>query len=224
MEFQKISWISIALFFVLWTPVVYVQYAKKKCNNGFPANIVIILCILQILIGVWLLKHYSSFSQIISIRGWHLALLIFLTLQGFQFFVIRSKLNTQLKFDEFARLSFKFFILVGFAEEIWFRGILFAVFDNNFIFSVVIGSVFFGLLHWLQGDWKQFVITFLIGFVFATARYNGASIISLSIAHGMMDLLNCEIFIFLKPRFSESKIILLLALITIVLSVIFFLL
>ena len=92
------------------------------------------------------------------------------------------------------------------------------------ILYIAIASFLFALLHWPQCGPLQCVIIFFIGIVYASARYNGASILSLSIAHGMLDLLNIKVFTVIKPRFSEKTIIILFAIISIILSAIFFVL
>lgn len=58
---------------------------------------------------------------------------------------------------------------------------------------VLFGSMIFGLVHIPSGGIGAFVLTFLVGIVFATARFRGASIVSLAIVHSVIDFLNSSI-------------------------------
>ena len=80
-------------------------------------------------------------------------------------------------------------ILVGFVEEIVFRGIAFTVLYEKFnsIFKVFIfSSVIFGLIHWSLGV-GSIINTTIIGLVFMVARWRTKSIFPLVLAHFIVD-------------------------------------
>lgn len=81
--------------------------------------------------------------------------------------------------------------LIGFVEELWFRGIWFEICRHRFWPSVVLGSALFGLYHWPHG-WRSVLTTAGVGSVFAMARLRGASLGELSAVHGLIDWLNRE--------------------------------
>ncbi len=96
--------------------------------------------------------------------------------------------------------------MVGLFEEVWFRGIWFAAFDGTVIGGVIAGSVVFGLVHYSPVLAGRGVDTFigaaLVGFVYGSARFAGAGILPLRIAHGVFDFFFLCVWREKKQRFA----------------------
>jgi membrane protease YdiL (CAAX protease family) len=95
-------------------------------------------------------------------------------------------------------------VSVSLVEELWFRELWFRICRRRFGSSVLLGSLLFGLYHAPRG-WRSVLSTAAIGCVFAVARYRGASLGSLIIAHGLMDWLNRDIMPGARYRLDPSS-------------------
>jgi membrane protease YdiL (CAAX protease family) len=115
---------------------------------------------------------------------------MFVGLQALQVLVVVPSLKFSYTVPVGIYKVFFYFVLVGFTEELWFRGIWFAAFKNRFLPCVLIGSILFAVPHVITGGPTALLVTFLVGLVFAAARYRGASVLSLTIVHGAVDYLN----------------------------------
>mgnify|MGYP000860478431 CR=1 FL=1 len=96
-------------------------------------------------------------------------------------------------------------VLIGLAEELWFRGVWFEIVGRNALLSVVAGGALFGLSHLHQGL-LMVLITGSAGCAYAAARHRGASLLSLALAHGLMDFANGILFPGAAARFSLTAI------------------
>lgn len=80
-------------------------------------------------------------------------------------------------------------ILVGYVEELWFRGLWHHAARRLTLGHVLIGALIFALYHWPQG-YRTVIFTFSVGLVYGAARVRGAPILALGLAHGIMNWLN----------------------------------
>lgn len=74
-------------------------------------------------------------------------------------------------------------LLTGAAEELWFRGLWMRAAGERFWLSVGVGALAFGLYHWPHGAWVV-VTTLCLGVLYGVARWRGAPIWALAVAHG----------------------------------------
>jgi hypothetical protein len=98
----------------------------------------------------------------------------------------------------------RYVVLIGYTEELWFRGLWFAMCRHRFVPSVVLGSVIFGLSHSAQG-WQAVWMTAWVGGVFASARYCGAALVPLALVHGVMDWLNLRMLPGVQLRIERGS-------------------
>lgn len=77
-------------------------------------------------------------------------------------------------------------IFVALAEEIWFRGLWMRATADNVLLAIGLGSLAFGLLHWPAGL-GQVATTAAIGALYGAARWRGAPLWSLALAHGLVN-------------------------------------
>jgi len=89
---------------------------------------------------------------------------------------------------------FFYFALVGFIEELLFRGLVYrALHDWRGHGLAILGSSI-GFALWHVGWAGPLAIThFILGLVFALARWRGGGILGLIVAHGMFDLVAVEL-------------------------------
>lgn len=78
-------------------------------------------------------------------------------------------------------------LIAPFAEEVFFRGLLFPALARRFglLLSVVVTSVFFGLVHseQLAGAWIQIACIIVVGFVLTYVRWRSRSLASSTLVH-----------------------------------------
>lgn len=94
-------------------------------------------------------------------------------------------------------------VSVALVEELWFREIWFRICRHRFFPSVVLGSALFGLYHAPRG-WCSVLTSTGVGSVFAVARHRGASLATLTLAHGVMDWVNREVIPGARFRLSPT--------------------
>jgi len=145
--------------------------------------------------GVYI-KHklYKNSFEMFNLKKWSIALLLFLGMEFIQLLLVIPSFNFDTNLFNIFYRAFFLLVLVGYTEELWFRGILFEMFKGRFIPCVILGSFLFGLMHLPGRDFGTFIFTSIAGITFAVARFRGSSILSLAIAHGVMDFLNQSAF------------------------------
>lgn len=98
-------------------------------------------------------------------------------------------------------------LLVGFGEEIFFRGFILHSFKENKVVAVFVSSLFFGMLHLvnyfggqsLEATIGQFINTFLVGIAYAITIINVKNLVLLMIFHGIWDFI-----LFIKPIYTPK--------------------
>lgn len=135
-------------------------------------------------------KWYKAAIDVFSLRRWHLGLAVYTGLLGLMLALAKPEILPVFGSGAgFLTLAY-YLLVIALMEEVWFRGIWFATFPGQPLVSIFAGSLLFGIAHiGFQGP-LSFVTTFSVGLVFAAARYRGASIGSLVIAHGFNDWIN----------------------------------
>jgi len=96
-------------------------------------------------------------------------------------------------------------ILIGFVEELWFRGIWFHLCNGHRILAIGIGSLVFGVYHWPHGLWV-ILSTTGVGFALAAARSSGASLFGLALVHGTNNWINQTLMPGINFRFSHQTV------------------
>ena len=77
-------------------------------------------------------------------------------------------------------------LIAGFAEELWFRGLWMRAARGSLALAVGAGALGFGLLHWPLGLGRV-ATTAAVGALYGAARWRGAPIWALALAHGSVD-------------------------------------
>ena len=80
-------------------------------------------------------------------------------------------------------------VTIALAEELWFRGLWMRATGDRPALAIFGGSAAFGLYHLHQGP-ALMATTAALGLLFAVARWHGAPIWSLALAHGAMNWFN----------------------------------
>ncbi len=169
--------------------------------------------------ALFLRRHYfRSKINILCFEKWHLALIVLVGVQTADYLFVSHTIGPR-NGATLAIINFFYFhIVIGFAEELWFRGLWLAMFKNRFITGVILGSIIFGLYHITHGL-QTVIFTTFIGAMFAVARYRGTSILTLAMAHGLMDWFNLEMFPGASFRLSNTAILFLFPLLCLILAI-----
>ncbi len=172
----------------------------------------------QIVLGsIFGWRYYRDRIDFISLKGWWLGLLLTIGVIALNFSVFTARwmpLN-RLSPIHWAEVIFFFLCLVGYSEELWFRGIWFAHFPRRPVISVLVGSLFFGAAHILAGlmhgniptgvSLNMAIMAGFGGLLTAVARYRGASLLVLAAAHGLIDLTHFMLAPATGFRFNLAK-------------------
>ena len=194
--FEVPTWVSVALLILVWSPVPVMHWMRHRKKNALPAKCLPWQGVFAIIIGLWLAyQHHPGDVGLTSFHHWYLALIpllgfVILTMMVAPFVGLRKDLHGSVV----VKRALYFLVFVAFPEELWFRGIWFAMVGHAFWPSVLLGSVIFGMMHWSPGVPGRTIdaipMIVLSGLVFATARFQGAGVLPLALAHGIFDLLN----------------------------------
>ena len=98
--------------------------------------------------------------------------------------------------------AFYYFIIIGPVEELLFRVYIqetcMSFFNKKWI-GVILGSLIFGLWHWINSGFFAVLITFAIGLVFGFSKYfiKKFNYLGISFSHGLYDFLNTIYSMFL---------------------------
>ncbi len=204
--------VLITIWICVFTPTTVILARLKRTRPKGLYWLTWAIASATLMAGLWVYHHYfGELVSLLNFSGWQWALAVFISLQAMQYSLAVPARNPRENTRKSALELFRFVVLVGLTEEIWFRGIWFAMCHNHFVTSVLLGSLVFGLYHLRHGRYVA-VITFFVGMVFASARYRGASIISLALVHGVIDWLNYRMFPASRLRVRENHVLVLIAL------------
>ena len=164
--------------------------------NG-PFRLVAGLLMLLTGISVWR-KWYPEKIDVFFPTRWWLGLIILLVLLLHP--IIGGLPSFQFEWNRSALISFLWCVFViGFAEELWWRGIWFEMWKGRPVICILAGSLAFTAYHFpFQGlelmiSEGLMIRVFFFGLVFAAARYKGTSIGVLALAHGLIDWIQGDI-------------------------------
>ena len=122
-------------------------------------------------------------------RRWQsvsLAFLVALVAIAAQLLVSDGQINTHLDPSVMISRLIHYLLFVALAEELWFRGLWMRATWGRFFLSVGGGALGFAVLHWPAGL-GAVATTGALGVLFGVARWHGASLLGLVLAHGIMD-------------------------------------
>lgn len=144
--------------------------------------------------------------DLFSLRGWPFALLVFAGVVALNFSVFTTRSLSVRHINPLAVFGqiICFICLVGFTEEPWFRGIWFAHFPDRPAVAIIVGSVFFGLMH-IHIDVVSAGIALFVGLLFAVTRYCGALLLVLAIAHELIDFTHFDLAPSIGFRFGLAN-------------------
>lgn len=83
-------------------------------------------------------------------------------------------------------------LFVALAEELWFRGLWMRSTASSLVLAVVVGALAFGLLHWPLGPGRV-ATTAALGLLYAAARWRGAPLWALALAHGSVNWVSASL-------------------------------
>ena len=151
--------------------------------------------------GLWMLvtgitvwrKWYPGKIDVFSSTRWWLGLIIILVILLHPIF--GGLPSIQFEWWNHSALIYFFWcvIVIGFAEELWWRGIWFEIWKGKPVICVLAGSLAFTAYHFPFQGWEVMIGSgliinvFFMGLLFAAARYRGTSIGVLALAHGLID-------------------------------------
>jgi len=183
--------LSLLIMIIVWAPVTLLVYIRGKYTVPHISVLAPLFGALTLLCGIAVtLKFYRRSLKLLTFEKWQIALALLIGLQAIQLLVTRLIPNSDMSIPTALYKAFFFLALIGFAEELWFRGIWFEMFKRRFVPCVLLGSIAFGLIHFPHGGFLTVLLTALVGLIFAAARFRGASILALALAHGTLDFLN----------------------------------
>lgn len=166
------------------------------------------VAVVQLVLGEFARRRlFDTAMGVSGIAGWPWALAALVVLQTNQWiFAIHGIGDFDPFLDPLLRLL-QFVILVGYVEELWFRGLWFHGARNRITFAnLLVGSLLFGLYHWPHGV-RTVIFTTAVGLIFAAARAGGAPILALGLAHGLMNWLNLVAFPAMQLRFETPAML-----------------
>ena len=202
-------WLSLLILVVVWSPAPLLLWARQARKSAVAAKCLPWAGLFSLLTGLWLAQqHHHGEIHLANLDRWYLALIpllgfLLLTMVLTPYVGLRKELSR----SAVAKRLFFFLFLVGLPEELWLRGIWFAMFADEFWMSVVVGSVVFGFMHYVPGvpgSAMEATRTILAGLVFATARYCGAGVLPLAIAHGLFNFLSLYLLEKTVPRRKDG--------------------
>jgi membrane protease YdiL (CAAX protease family) len=167
---------------------------------GFSAWLAVI-SVTQLVVGTFLAWRRSVSNLIRGAGPWWSVWVAGLGLQAAEWLVIQHHLPQRLDLMVVVPSLVRYTVMIGLAEEIWFRGLWFHCCKNRFWPSVAGGAALFGLYHSGSG-WIAVGLTTAIGFLFGVARHRGASIAALAVLHGTVDTINRVVMPGYSWRFS----------------------
>ncbi|MDA3781111.1 MAG: CPBP family intramembrane metalloprotease [Bacteroidales bacterium] len=206
-ELQYILYIFIGFITLLWfaKPLreYLITYDIAELNSGLLARIIVRLFIIPLIfLVIWKLKlkRYNSLEKSRKIENLQSLLIPFL----FILIGLTSNWNTYINVD--LNILFLFLasvFIVGFAEELLFRGIILPIFikyfksQKNVLFlSVILSSSIFGMIHYVNilkepdnfwGITHQVFFALSIGVFFGGLMLRTKNILIPSIFHGFVN-------------------------------------
>lgn len=191
------------LFVALETPIeslfVYSSFSdiNKTLITGILWRLPAITCAF-IAIRKFGLVKFSGINQPFKIRNIH-ALIVPILI-----FCVALHSNYEIYYNSNSLSLFLFILYVlsiGFLEEFVFRGIILPLWikkSGNIFVAVMISSVLFGLIHYINfftnseninSVTSQVIVAFVIGILFSGFLIRTGSLISVALLHGMVDFI-----------------------------------
>ena len=192
---QKIEWLSapslsnLAVAWVLGMIVGHIVIGLgQKFTPYLLAPYVLVSLMLSLVTGVLVWREwYPEEMDVFSLKGWKYAVMLFLGFLLLEVLFAAPIIKPALwKLSGLGKLLWCI-VLTGFIEELWWRGVWFAMFKNRPLVCIVAGSVIFGLAHFQLHGMDKVITASFVGLAYAVARYKGASIGVLALAHGFND-------------------------------------
>jgi len=201
---DSFSWFSLGVLYPIIAGVLYIVYITFKYEtelfaindkkySGFK------LIRIKYKNNTYTAKFIPPMIENFDKKKWMIVLLLLITIQ--LLILLPSHKITLINFSLTDAIKSYLFILftVALVEEILFRGVWFWASGEDFFLSVVLGTLLFGALHFSNGLLPGFVGLGL-GFVYASARWRGASILSLALVHTFFNWQHRNI---LRVEYSE---------------------
>lgn len=164
------------------------------------------LGMLQFAAGLWLVSYCCRGQlRLLSIQGWPWALAALTGLMVLQEAMASPTLGPIRGWSMAIIDLLRLIVCIGLVEELWFRGVWMTLFKDRPWIAVGVGSLLFGLFHAAHGV-QTMILTAGVGLTFAAARYRGASVFTLGLAHGLMDWFNQVMFPGSQFRFDPTLV------------------
>lgn len=160
----------------------------QQLPPGQRAGILLRLTVLQIIIGgAWCWRVCLDTNR--PPGGWTALAKVFAGLQLAEHLLVNHDFLPSAQPSLLLSSLLQSVLLIGLAEELWFRGLWASLWHQRAIPAAGWGSLAFGLYHWPHGGWV-ILSTAGVGFALAAARLRGASLIGLASVHGLNNWIN----------------------------------
>ncbi len=207
LSLKKIAYLTAFFYTALIGAGMYTSLQINGVSYGEPQMVEtlwyfeVLMTILVIFVG----KKFFSWQELGFRKTkkkqafWLVPIFVPIAVMGFEIinFISKNEVSTS-QWKLFTLVSFTT-LLVGFSEELMYRGILLAAFmkKNQLVSGVLVSSVYFSLLHSvnifagvpLNGMLVQLLATFIFGLFISLIRIKIKNIIPLIIFHWFWDFL-----------------------------------
>src|SRR5574344_2353440 len=145
-------------------------------------------------INIFKVEFRSLFIQLLF--GLIIALILWFAIGILPILVLKNNTTIDFNLSNFIYATILYFFFVGPGEEMFFRGYVEYQFEKWFknvnYLAPICSALLFGALHLINGVFAQFILTTLIGLVLGYSKFylKKCSLVSVSFAHGLYDLLN----------------------------------
>lgn len=180
-------------YFYLTNSIFLIRVLTLLTYFGF----IIVAVVASLLVGeasIFLIDFRKIFIQLLI--GTALAISLWFLISFIPNLITRDLKAIPFEVETFIYNVFLYLFFVGPGEEIVFRGYAESQIEKwlkkvNF-FAPFIVAILFGLLHLINGNFPQFIITTLIELILGYAKFYfiNCSLYSVALAHGLYDLLN----------------------------------
>lgn len=137
-------------------------------------------------VGLWVWRAwYSREIDLFSLKGWEKVLVVCAILEVGNYVLEIPVIKGASIMGAAASLVW-FMLFTGILEEVWWRGIWFAMWRGRPFISIVAGAALFASVHCLQHNFGGILVVFAMGLVLGVTRHRGASIGMLAVAHGVL--------------------------------------
>jgi len=125
---------TLLIMLIVWAPVTAFVYIRGKYTVPHISVLAPLFAALTLFCGIAVtLKFYRRSLKLLTFDNWQIAMALLIGVQAIQLLVTRLTPNSDMNIPAALYKAFFYLALIGFAEELWFRGIWFEMFKRRFI-------------------------------------------------------------------------------------------